>query len=225
MAVTPLEGTMLAAAVTQAVAAIPPAVQSLRELLSSKKPDAQKAIGELDQLANHIAALADISAWLIEAKQLHDRLQGLDTQVQEIRAIYQNAVKQTGVFNFQDYDVRSARQRWDAVREHTLSQLLAFAEGVERIEKEPLVRTSGNKFVSGPQWCQQLLAQRNAIDSLLKQYDSGPKSETIVNLADTMNAFISHTRQLVHTADDRIRAEATSMGQLLAQLSGTVGAG
>jgi hypothetical protein len=215
-----LEVPMLAAAVVEAIAAIPGAIRELREL--SRQPGRESAALStlVDSIRDHLIAFEAMSLWLKEAKVFHERLQNLDAGLAEIRTETVRATSQ-GHFNFQAFDMGKVRGHWKAARAQSLDLVLSFARTISKIEATPLVCDTVGRAISGPDWARRLVDLREKIDGVFQGY-SGSNPAAIKEAADSLSELSDFVQMQLHLADEKIRTEATELGDQLTRLAGAL---
>lgn len=213
------EGALLSTHIIQAILNIPACIKNIKEILSKKEEsDTSTALEKLDELRNHLIMFDLAASWLEEIKRLHEHLQRFDETLEPIRRQYQNALE-SGKFISQNYRLSEVRKTWEIAKSLNLNSLIAFAQQIERIEKAPLVISSNGKFISGPKWARSLLLLRANIDKCFTEYDKGNDS-AVIKIAEYMNSLAAYIKNDMFYADERLRKEATKLGNSLSELSG-----
>ena len=205
------DGPMLAAAVVSALAAIPGALRSALDLLKGGQCDAQPVIDKLTELRDHFVEMCAVEASLKEAKEIHDLLHRLNTELESVRAMYRKAIKDDR-FNAQAYLIADVRLTWDGIKGRSLLELLTKATSLEYINRAPLVLDDDGEALSGPDWACRFAKQQKSIDQMFRMHDENALKD-VHDLANLMNRFINHVNTVMYKVNERIKNEAIALGE------------
>ncbi|MBI4755535.1 MAG: hypothetical protein HY778_08990 [Betaproteobacteria bacterium] len=212
------DGPMLAASVVQAIAAIPGAIRELHSLLSTEKtPDKKQALDCLDDLKTEIRNLASVQHSLREAKEIHDALHYLDSELEGIRIAYDKSIASSRFVPHQ-YELPEVRRSWQTIKKSALPILFSRATGLKFIELSPLVLDANGGPLSGPDWAIRLIEMRGSIDQYFSSLDSNGLHD-IKPLVDEFDRFASRVKELLEMADIRILKEADFLSRKLVDLT------
>ena len=212
------EGALLGTHIVQAILAIPACIKNLRVLLSRKEQENHTALEELENLRSQLGMFGDIASWLDEIKRFHEQLQRFDETLEIFRRERYNAYK-SGIFVPQDYRLSEVRKAWEVAKLLNISEVIAFAQNVEKIAPEKLVIGSNKEFISGPEWLKTLFEIRDKVDDCFKKCDTSLESVEY-DLSGYLNELTILIRENMFKADELIRKEATNLGNVFSELVG-----
>lgn len=211
------EGPMLAAAIATALTSIPGALKNIYDLLKRPESGANRARELLDELRAHLLTLEELGHGLLELKDLHNTLQQLDVQLDGVRD-YLNRALESPQFDIQAFKLSEVRKEWRQARFYyngvvnSLSSL-RFMDAALEVDEE-------GKPLAGPPWAVKLVKLRLTIDDDFKssQFGGLPSTELVVALANNLDAFQAHTRDLMQETDKRIRDDFSALGPVFLTL-------
>lgn len=214
------DGEMLSLAVTQAIVGLPGAIKSLKDLLSSRAVDNNKASEDIEKIRKMLIQFCEVEPWLLEAKRLHEHLQALDTQLEGVRLEFSRATAK-GKFDDQEYNIAEIRKDWEIARRHALIKIINLGENVTRLNKVKLKIDSAGNPECGPEWAIRFVEFKNNIDDLFAKHDKR-EHYSLYEMANLMRSFCDWVSKQMNLVDERIRNEAMIFGSELSKLSSSL---
>ncbi len=209
---------MLDVGVVNAILAVPPAIQAVRDLLGSKNPILAKQVEtSLKNAESSLIQFSEIGVLFLEAKTYHEKLTQIDLAMGELMELVASPLRRGG-FDHDAFDREKIFSGWRRIRDvkEFLPSLLYFLASVRKLSSEPLLLESAN-VAGGPKEFQLFVIYRNSIDGAIRSYD--PKTPVCKeDICDKIDQFSHHVRHQMLSADGMIIANATALGEALRDL-------
>ncbi len=209
------DGPLLAAQSLQAVATLPGAFRDLKALIS-RGGSTQESTEAMQKVINGVRNLSDVQQSLGESKQIHDKLQHLDTELEFIRSAHSHAISE-GRFIRDRYQLPGVRSSWQNIQRSPLNSLKAAATKLKYLELRPLTLDADDNPIDGPDWLLSLLQTANEINNHMKAYDED--GGRIDDLIESLEVFSSRIKIHMELADLRILQEYDELRERLHELS------
>ena len=203
----------------QAILAVPSAIHSLREMFSNGHPKKEDIDKTICQLSSSLITFSSLHGWLLEAKELHDKVSIVVSSMDRINVLT-NRVMRNNRFELNLFDYDEFELTWRAIRNSHINMLISYMKNLKTFADDRLVMDEDTQVpTSGRGDFKRIVLHVAKVDEALDSYR--PEIfESYAVIVKSVRIFNSQLQRLLFDVNAEIRTRAEELANRLQQLNG-----